>query len=154
MTYKGYTAKIHYSDDDDCLVGRVIGIRHIISFHGDSIEEIRQAFRGAIDFYLSTEPTPEKPFSGKFNVRISSERHAKAAQIAESTGISLNQLVDDAIGKAIEEAEGRKTGTFAGIAPIRLDHPYAHTILVGSRSTEASTSSNIQTLSEPFPVRS
>ena len=34
MTYKGYAARIEYSDEDELFVGRVVGIRDIITFHG------------------------------------------------------------------------------------------------------------------------
>jgi len=54
MTYKGYSARIEYSDEDECFVGRVAGIRDIITFHGESVEEIRQAFKESMDFYLET----------------------------------------------------------------------------------------------------
>lgn len=54
MTYKGYSARIEYSDEDECFVGRVVGVRDIISFHGDTEVEVRQAFGEAIDFYLQT----------------------------------------------------------------------------------------------------
>ncbi len=54
MTYKNYTARIEYSDEDECFVGRVIGIRDIITFHGESVAEIRQAFQEAVNFYLET----------------------------------------------------------------------------------------------------
>lgn len=40
MTYKGYTAKIEYSDEDKCLIGRISGIRNIVTFHGDSVKKI------------------------------------------------------------------------------------------------------------------
>ncbi len=55
MTYKGYTARIEYSEEDDCLVGRVAGIRDIITFHGNSVKEIQKAFKEAIDFYLEPQ---------------------------------------------------------------------------------------------------
>jgi len=48
MMYRGYYARIEYSDEDECLVGRVVGIRHIITFHGDSVKGIRQAFEKAV----------------------------------------------------------------------------------------------------------
>ncbi len=35
MTYKGYTAKIEYSDEDQCLIGHITGIgsvRNSVSF--------------------------------------------------------------------------------------------------------------------------
>ena len=34
MTYKGYTARVEYDERDNIFVGRVLGIRTIISFHG------------------------------------------------------------------------------------------------------------------------
>ncbi|MXY28875.1 toxin-antitoxin system HicB family antitoxin, partial [Candidatus Poribacteria bacterium] len=30
MTYRGYTAKIIYSDEDECFVGHVVNIDHIV----------------------------------------------------------------------------------------------------------------------------
>jgi predicted HicB family RNase H-like nuclease len=54
MTYKGYTAGIEYSGADDFLVGHILGIRDIVSFHGDSVLEIRLAFEESVDFYLES----------------------------------------------------------------------------------------------------
>jgi predicted HicB family RNase H-like nuclease len=69
MMYKGYAARIDYSDDDGCFVGRVAGIRDLITFHGEDVAELRRAFEEAVDFYLTTcaerGETPNKPYSGK-----------------------------------------------------------------------------------------
>jgi predicted HicB family RNase H-like nuclease len=54
MSHKRYIAQIEYSEEDGCLVGRIAGIRDIITFHGDSIKEIQKAFIEAIDFYDKT----------------------------------------------------------------------------------------------------
>ena len=54
MRYKGYSARIEYSDEDGCFVGRVAGIRDLLTFHGGSVDEVRQAFEEALDFYLDT----------------------------------------------------------------------------------------------------
>lgn len=45
MTPKGYAARIEYSDEDGCFVGRVAGIKPIITFHGESV--IRSYYREA-----------------------------------------------------------------------------------------------------------
>ena len=75
MRYKGYAARIEYSDEDSCFVGRVAGIRDILTFHGESVAEVRQAFAEALDFYLETcakrGETPNKPYSGKLLLRVS-----------------------------------------------------------------------------------
>lgn len=69
MTYKEYTAQIVYSEEDGCFVGDLIGIRDIVSFHGDSVAEIRTAFEESVDDYLLTcqefNRLPQKPARGK-----------------------------------------------------------------------------------------
>ncbi len=51
MRHKGYPARIEYSDEDGCFIGRVAGIRDIITFHGNSVSEVREAFEEAVEFY-------------------------------------------------------------------------------------------------------
>lgn len=106
MTYKGYSAHIEYSDEDNCFVGRVAGIRDIITFHGESVEEIRQAFKEAMDFYLDTctqrGETPNKAYSGKLFLRVPSEVHAAVAIAAETSGKSINQWALETFKKAAQ----------------------------------------------------
>ncbi|MEO5334623.1 MAG: hypothetical protein H7839_21615 [Magnetococcus sp. YQC-5] len=54
MTYKGYTARIEYSNEDACFVGRVAVIKPLITFHGKSITKVKHAFQKSVDFYLET----------------------------------------------------------------------------------------------------
>lgn len=95
MQYKGYAARIEYSDEDGCFVGHIAGIKDIVGFHGESVTEIRFAFEEAVDDYLAlcaeTGKRPNKPYSGKIMVRVPPELHAQVAIQAESQGISLNQ---------------------------------------------------------------
>jgi predicted HicB family RNase H-like nuclease len=106
MTHRGYAARIEYSDEDGCFVGRVAGIQDIITFHGDSVDEIRNAFEEAVDFYLETCSTsgrePQKPFSGRLSLRLTPELHAHLAVQAETTGKSLNSLVVETLTQASE----------------------------------------------------
>lgn len=106
MTYQGYSARIEYSDEDACFVGRIAGIHDIISFHGESVDEIRQAFQEAIDFYLETckerGDTPNKPYSGKLMLRTTPEVHAAVATAAEVNGKSINQWATETLSKAAQ----------------------------------------------------
>lgn len=52
MSYKGYLARIEYSDEDECFVGHIAGIRDIVGFHGESVSELRVGFEEAVDDYL------------------------------------------------------------------------------------------------------
>ena len=104
MRYKGYSARVEYSDEDECFVGRVAGIRDIITFHGESVDEVRQAFKEALDFYLETSAqrgeTPNKPYSGKLMLRVAPEVHAAVATAAEVSGKSINQWAADVLSEA------------------------------------------------------
>ena len=104
MTYKGYAAKIEYSDDDDCFVGHIAGIKDVIGFHADSVKELRRAFEEAVDDYLVTcekvGREPQRPYSGKLMLRVPPEIHARAAMMAEAHGMSINQWAADVLAKA------------------------------------------------------
>lgn len=105
MTYKGYTARIEYSHEDDCFVGHIAGIQDVVGFHGDSVAELHAAFAEAVDDYLETcarlGRSPQKPYSGKLMLRIDPLLHAQAAAIAEAKGKSLNAWTQEVLQQAI-----------------------------------------------------
>jgi predicted HicB family RNase H-like nuclease len=104
MTYKDYVGTVEYSEEDKCLFGRIAGIRDIISYEGESVAEIRKAFEEAVDDYLAHCVTvgkePNKPYSGKFVLRIDPALHARIAAKALIHGKSLNQYAVDLLAKA------------------------------------------------------
>lgn len=97
MNYRGYAARIEYSDEDDCLVGHIAGINDIVGFHANSVSELHAAFEEAVDDYLHTckqaGRAAQKPYSGKIMLRVPPEIHARAAMMAEAHGKSLNSWV-------------------------------------------------------------
>ena len=105
LTYKGYTAKIEFDPDDNIYVGHIIGIRDTVGFHGETASELKNAFYEAVDFYLESckkaDRDPNKPFSGKFVVRVDSSLHGEMAVAAIKNGKSLNQWVADTLNQAI-----------------------------------------------------
>ena len=54
MTHKGYAARIEYSEEDGCFIGRIAGIRDVVGFHAECVHELREAFHEAVDDYLAT----------------------------------------------------------------------------------------------------
>ncbi|ATE80297.1 hypothetical protein SRABI123_02839 [Pseudomonas sp. Bi123] len=52
--YKGYAARIEYSEEDGLFVGHIAGIRDVVGFHGESVQELRNAFEEAVTDYLET----------------------------------------------------------------------------------------------------
>jgi len=104
MTYKGYAARIEYSDEDGCFIGHIAGIKDVIGFHAVTVNELRVAFEEAVDDYLVTcekvGRAPQKPYSGKLMLRVPPEVHARAAMMAEAHGMSINQWAADVLSKA------------------------------------------------------
>jgi len=105
MTYKGYTARIEFDERDSIFVGRLLGIRSIISFHGETIAELRSEFQNAVDDYLSecseSGISPEKPASGKIMLRVPPEVHGAALVAAQASGKSLNQWATEVLQNAV-----------------------------------------------------
>ena len=95
MTYKGYSARVEYDDDDGIFFGQIAGIRDGVGFHADSVADLKCAFHEAVDDYLETcarvGKKPEKEFSGNLQLRVSPDLHFRAARAAELAGKSLNQ---------------------------------------------------------------
>jgi predicted HicB family RNase H-like nuclease len=95
---------IRYSEEDECFVGEVAGLnRHGISFEGKTEEEIRKDFENAIDFYLETEPQPEKPFAGFLTVHIPPEIHEEICKKAQRSGDSLDAWLVKKISGSVSQ---------------------------------------------------
>ena len=106
MEYKGYIGKVKIDDEADILYGEVINVRDVITFEGTSVDEIRKAFRESVDEYLDFcsqrgEP-PEKPFSGKFVIRLPAELHRKAYIQAKLEDKSLNSWVTEVLQTVLQ----------------------------------------------------
>ena len=68
MTHKGYTARVEYDERDNLFVGRILGIRAMISFHGETVAELRTEFIAAVDDYL-VRLQGHRPAPGKAGIR-------------------------------------------------------------------------------------
>ena len=106
MTQRGYTARVEFDERDNLFVGRVLGIRTMISFHGETVAELRHEFESAIEDFLR-ECTdkglkPEKPASGKLLLRIPPEIHGAALVAAQAAGKSLNQWATELLRNAVQ----------------------------------------------------
>ncbi len=101
MNYKGYIAKVEYDDENRVFTGSVINTKTVITFYGSSVDEIEKEFKASVDDYIEwcmeDGVEPEKPYSGKFNVRFTPELHQQAAVGAKMLGISLNSFVEKSV---------------------------------------------------------
>lgn len=96
MNYNDYSARIEYDAEDEIFFGTVAGIRDRVSFHAQSVTELKAAFHEAVDDYVDAcariGKDPQRPYSGNLMLRVSPETHAKVAKAAELAGVSLNQF--------------------------------------------------------------
>jgi predicted HicB family RNase H-like nuclease len=106
MNHRGYAARVEYDDADGLFIGQLAGIRDGVSFHAESVEALRAAFKEAVDDYIAVcakiGKAPQKPYSGQLMVRVDPEVHAKAALAAELAGKSLAKWTEESLREVAE----------------------------------------------------
>jgi predicted HicB family RNase H-like nuclease len=107
LSYKKYNGTVEYSKEDGCLFGKVVGIKSLLSYEGNSIQELESDFQTVIEEYIADceerGVQPEQPFKGTFNVRISPELHRYIAIYAMEHGKTLNAAVEEAIDRMVAD---------------------------------------------------
>lgn len=106
MEYKGFMGIVEYDSDAKIFHGDVVNTRDVITFQGTSVKEIEKAFHESVDDYIdwcvAENVEPEKPYSGKFNLRLSPELHKEVAITAKKLNISINNFVEKALKDELE----------------------------------------------------
>lgn len=103
LKHNGYIGSIEASLEDNCLFGKVLFIKALVSYEGKTVAQLDGAFREAVDDYLATclrlGQTPEKPCKGSFNVRVGHDLHLAAALEASRKKVTLNDLTRQALNE-------------------------------------------------------
>ncbi|MGB5073328.1 MAG: type II toxin-antitoxin system HicB family antitoxin [Bacteroidota bacterium] len=111
LEYKNYRAKVEYIDDAKIFHGEVLGTKDVITFQGTTPEEIETSFHDSVDDYLDfcaeRGEEPDKPYSGKFVVRMPEMAHRYVAEIARAEDSSINAVVLRAVFELISKEIGR-----------------------------------------------
>ncbi|MDI6760686.1 MAG: type II toxin-antitoxin system HicB family antitoxin [Candidatus Brocadiaceae bacterium] len=101
LKYKGFIGSVHFNAEDKTFYGRIEGVSDLVTFEGNTVEELEKAFHGAVEDYVMlckrVKKEPLRSCKGSFNVRIPPEIHRKAVKQAALLGMSLNQFVQNAI---------------------------------------------------------
>lgn len=107
ILYKGFIGSVQFSAEDACFFGKIEGIDDLVTFEGSEVEELKDAFREAVEDYLDLCQTTGKPvyksYKGSFNVRITPELHKKVVEKSLMLGVSLNHLVQKAIEEEVKD---------------------------------------------------
>lgn len=107
LKYKNYIGSVEYDAEGNCLFGKVLGMGSVcITYEGNSVDELKTDFEGAVDFYLQCckdrNEIPQKPYNGRFLLRMPSELHYKVATTASSLGETINDFINQALSKAVD----------------------------------------------------
>ena len=104
IQYKGYIGSVEFSEEDSIFYGKVMGIRFLISYEGESDRELLENFHGAVDDYLESckaeGKEPEVAFKGSFNIRLSPELHKRIYIYAAAHQMSMNRYIEEILEKS------------------------------------------------------
>ena len=114
IEYKGYTGVFEFDPSIGAFHGRVVGLQDVVTFQGNSLDELRREMAESVEDYLElcveVGKEPERPYRGEFLVRTTPELHRAAAIEAESAGLSLNAWVEVALASVVKEARPQYGG--------------------------------------------
>ena len=106
ITHKGYCGTVRFDDEAEIFHGEVFGLRDVVTFQGTTVREVKRAFEESVDDYLEfceeRGEEPDKPFSGKFLVRIAPQLHRRLYELSADEGESLNAWLATKLEKLTE----------------------------------------------------
>jgi predicted HicB family RNase H-like nuclease len=111
LEYKGYIAHIAFDPEAKIFYGRVINTRDTVTFQSGYAERLEDEVKKSVDAYISfcadLGEAPEKPFSGRFALRLSPEDHRNVALAAQLANKSLNAWVAEHLVNCAERELGQ-----------------------------------------------
>lgn len=124
MQYEGYEGSVEYSLEDEVFHGQVLNLRAVLTYEAQTPEDLRAEFEATVDNYLAwceeRGKEAERPYSGKFLLRITPDLHRRAAEAAKAAGAkSLNAWVAQVIERAADGADVASTIDPAFVAEMR-----------------------------------
>ncbi len=108
MRFDDYVARVEYDAEERLFRGRVLNIPDTVTFYGASAKDLEREMRRSIRTYLEVcrerGIDPAKPFSGRFNLRLTPGQHRAISSAAAVAGKSLNAWVAEALEREAERA--------------------------------------------------
>jgi antitoxin HicB len=154
-----YTFELQ-NDPEDAWFVRVKELPGCMS-QGDTSEEAMEMIRESMELWLEIaledgDPIPEPreldDYSGKFVVRVPRSLHRDLVETADHEGVSLNQYITVALGRAVGQPGSRSAGRLVGAMPGDAASdtvPFRQYVPGGQWSRAAST---VQEESDPYSM--
>lgn len=111
LNYKGYHGSVDFDLKEQFLYGKILHINDLVTYEAETISELTNEFKAAVDDYLETckqlSKSPDKACSGSFNIRTTAEVHKKLSTIASAKGENLNTIANLAFSNFIDSYDGK-----------------------------------------------
>ena len=107
LEYRGFQGTVLYSAEGKLLHGRVVGVRGMVSYEGESIPELEADFRVAVDDYiafLDSKNVTAVPLAEIVPVAFPQALHERAVRFAEQHNQELTDVVEEAVSKFLDQA--------------------------------------------------
>lgn len=105
MKFDDYLAVINYDPDIDMFRGEFVLLNGGADFYAKDIAGLRKEGEKSLKVYLDMCKEegiePKKSFSGRFNLRISSELHAQLSARAATENMSLNNWIERQLDQVV-----------------------------------------------------
>jgi predicted HicB family RNase H-like nuclease len=107
VSYRGYDGSIIHDEEDSLYHGKILGLRDMVIYHGDTPGEAERIFREAVDEYISDceEEGKElpKPFAS-LPANLPHDLQVKAALFAHEHHVDLESLFCSALSEFLDRA--------------------------------------------------
>ena len=107
LNYKGFIGSVHFSADDNTFFGKIEGINDLITFEGETVKELTDAFHYMVDEHINDceaeNIAAEKSYKGSFNVRVTPELHRRIAISAKMRGESINKFISETLSQSLSQ---------------------------------------------------
>lgn len=107
LNYKGFIGSVHFSADDNVFFGKLEGINDLVTFEGETVKELTDAFHYVVDEHIkdceNDNIASEKSYKGSFNVRLTPELHRRIAVSAKMRGESINKFVSETLSQSVSQ---------------------------------------------------
>lgn len=111
LNYKGYHGSVEFDLNEKHLFGKILHINDLVTYEAETVSELTNEFKAAVDDYLETcqqlDKSPDKAFSGSFNIRTTAEVHKKLSIIASAKGENLNTIANLALKNFIDSNDDK-----------------------------------------------
>lgn len=107
LKYKGQIGSIEHDLSRGLLYGKLLHISDLVTYEAESLKRLEKEFQISVDEYIEDcrqlGIEPNRPFKGSFNIRIGQDLHRRLALKAAETGVGMNEAVQRAVERFVEE---------------------------------------------------